>query len=429
MSRVRTISVAAMAAATAVCAVAPAPAAQANAKVNDRGTTYQYDGGGVDRFFVTALGTGVSAPVSFVPLPVIGGVAIDGTAPCVSQPTWAECVGRKPVVADLGDMDDQMELASSSPPGTVHAGPGNDRIFSQFAALTAYGDDGDDTIKGGTTGDTIDGGAGDDLLYGTTGADDVHGGSGTDTVQYSPAAGVTVSLDDVANDGTVAPFSNVHSDVENITGGYGDDHLIGDAAANVLLAGPGADTVEGGDGADTIDCGDGTDVALVDPSDTVTNCETIEYVDVDHDGFTSDRDCDDHDASAHPGAREAPGDGVDQDCSGADAPPIVVYAPAAAAATAPGHVMAGVNASWLVRERYTKVARLVVEDVPAGAQVSVNGKSVTVIGAKAYLTKRFKGRKLRPGRKIVLRITAPGMVGRTVTFTIRSRKLPAKTVA
>ena len=42
--------------------------------------------------------------------------------------------------------------------------------------------------------------------------------------------------------------------------------------------------------------------------------------DADGDGFPADRDCDDGDPAVHPGAVETCGDGIDQDCSGADLP-------------------------------------------------------------------------------------------------------------
>ncbi len=45
------------------------------------------------------------------------------------------------------------------------------------------------------------------------------------------------------------------------------------------------------------------------------------YDDGDLDGWTGDDDCDDGDLAVNPAAVDTPGDGVDQDCSGADAEP------------------------------------------------------------------------------------------------------------
>jgi hypothetical protein len=44
-------------------------------------------------------------------------------------------------------------------------------------------------------------------------------------------------------------------------------------------------------------------------------------VDADRDGFLPGRDCDDGDARVHPGAKDVPGNGVDEDCDGLDAHP------------------------------------------------------------------------------------------------------------
>jgi Ca2+-binding RTX toxin-like protein len=122
---------------------------------------------------------------------------------------------------------------------------------------------------------------GDDVLQGHGGNDTYSGGAGSDTVDYSDeTAGVTASLDGVANDGG----DTIGTDVENLTGGSGADTLTGNSGPNVLKGGPGADTLTGLGGddvfdaresvADTIDCGAGNDSGTVDVVDVLTpDCE------------------------------------------------------------------------------------------------------------------------------------------------------------
>jgi hypothetical protein len=95
----------------------------------------------------------------------------------------------------------------------------------------------------------------------------------------------------------------------------------------------------------------------------------------------------------------------------------------------------GVSHRWLVFRRYTTVQRLTVTGIPAGAALVMRcrgggcpfaARTLTFPTAEARrkLAKRFAGRRLRPGARIDLRITAPGWVGRIVRFTIRDEKAP-----
>ena len=129
------------------------------------------------------------------------------------------------------------------------------------------------------------------------GVDVVDGGDGSDTISYEgESATVTVALgtivpavaDDPGTTGTdesviahvaatigsvvdmikVVPNEateeedDLVSTIENVTGGFGDDALTGDARSNTLIGGAGADTLTGGAGDDIIDGGADDDTTL-----------------------------------------------------------------------------------------------------------------------------------------------------------------------
>jgi hypothetical protein len=135
-------------------------------------------------------------------------------------------------------------------------------------------------------------------------------------------------------------------------------------------------------------------------------------------------DCDDANAGVRPGARDIPGDGVDQDCAGGDAPlrPI-----ARTVAYKLGYGKA-----------FTIFSLLKVKPARAGDTIraACKGKgckrkrmrvAVAKNGAGVSLTRLVKGAKLKPGARIEIRITRPGSLGRFRRFTIRSGKVPRQT--
>lgn len=152
--------------------------------------------------------------------------------------------------------------------------PGGDGLYGNGGNDTLTGGAGEDLIVDGPGADTVMGGPDADYLRAAASADpgdDYRGGGGIDTVSYlSRQNGVTVTIDNVANDGESGENDNVHLDVEGVTGGDGDDVLVGSGAGNFLAGGlAGNDELYGGDGADHLDGFDGDDLLMGDAGDDV----------------------------------------------------------------------------------------------------------------------------------------------------------------
>jgi Ca2+-binding RTX toxin-like protein len=161
---------------------------------------------------------------------------------------------------DLGDytrcpdVDDAViELAPAG--GGVWIEPGS------TGTISVIGGAGNDGVGDWGTGAVVfDGGAGDDSLesgpIGGTAADDFIGGPGRDQVLYGyRTTPQDITLDDVANDGSPGELDNIHSDVEWVEGGEGDDTLSGGAGDDTLSGRGGDDTLHGNGGDDVLDGG------------------------------------------------------------------------------------------------------------------------------------------------------------------------------
>ena len=157
-------------------------------------------------------------------------------------------------------------------------GPGADTLTGAAADNIITGGAGNDIITGGDGADTLNGDAGDDqFLEGalTSGGDTINGGAGMDHVDYSGrmmAVLVTIG-NDSDSDGQSSEGDKIADDVENVSGGQGDDTITGNALGNRLTGGLGADTLNGeagpdvfyegtaSSGQDVFNGGDGFDVA------------------------------------------------------------------------------------------------------------------------------------------------------------------------
>ncbi len=92
-------------------------------------------------------------------------------------------------------------------------------------------------------------------------------GAAATTLGFTATAKTATTTTD-ADDGEASETDDISSDVENITGGAGDDVLIGSKSTNVLSGGDGADTISGGLGASVCDASD-TDTLNGDAGDDV----------------------------------------------------------------------------------------------------------------------------------------------------------------
>lgn len=166
-------------------------------------------------------------------------------------------------------------LVGSAVRNVLSGGSGRDTIL---------GAGGDDSLLGGRGNDTIAGQGGDDFVFGQSdndvfvadsgvdGADFFEGDQGTDTADYSARSGaLTIVVDDVANDGAAGEGDDIRRDVENVTGGAGNDRIVvrNLIADSRLIGGPGNDFLDTRDLDidDVVFGGQGSDGCTIDPGE------------------------------------------------------------------------------------------------------------------------------------------------------------------
>ncbi len=173
------------------------------------------------------------------------------------------------LVIDAGAGDDFVTGGDGD--DLIRGGDGDDYLDGGAGDDVLDGGDGDDLIRGGAGDDFLFGRDGDDILIGGEGNDYIDGGEGNDTVDYSEDThGVTVDLSTGKAHGDGIGRDTLLN-IENVTGGAGDDVLIGNDSANILIGGAGDDRIvvgagdvaEGGEGNDTIEAHAGGNAAIV----------------------------------------------------------------------------------------------------------------------------------------------------------------------
>ena len=149
-------------------------------------------------------------------------------------------------------------------------GAGTDTL-RRFEHLT--GSAFDDRLAGDASVNAVRGGAGDDVVSGNAlgeaqvgeGLDLLDGGAGSDIASFAGYSGNVVAVLNGAFDvtGNVAGV-NVATlrGIEGLEGGSGNDRLVGDDRANVLLGRGGNDDLSGGNGMDMLEGGLGDDILV-----------------------------------------------------------------------------------------------------------------------------------------------------------------------
>ena len=153
---------------------------------------------------------------------------------------------------------DVENVFGSSFADVINGSPRPESLSGSSGADTLRGFAGDDFLVGGEDGDTLSAGEGRDTMqggFGTPAPDTFLGGPDVDRVLYSDrpdASPLSLTLDDVANDGSVGEGDNIRSDVENVEGGPGPDTIVGSVEDNELKGDDDDDTINGAGGDDIL---------------------------------------------------------------------------------------------------------------------------------------------------------------------------------
>jgi hypothetical protein len=146
---------------------------------------------------------------------------------------------------------------------------------------------------------------------------------------------------------------------------------------------------------------------------------TLTLADRDGDGVLEDADCNDRAPGTKPGATDFPANGIDENCDGVDALPIVG---------------ATFSSQWVASRKTTRMTALKIKGAPLGARVEVrcakkgcpfsvrrfNAKGGTLDVRKQY----FRKARLRVGTTVEIRVLIPGYIGKVARYTMRRKRTP-----
>jgi Ca2+-binding RTX toxin-like protein len=244
--------------------VAPAVANAGTVRISGAvpALTYQADPAETNHLSITMAPDGLTWSVSDTGAPLVAGEGCSGldahSASCaVPEPDAEE--PEHILLIRLGDMGDwasaeaacQEEATGVDCRASLRGGSGADQLIGPTEGLSILlGGTGDDTIFGSLGGDAgisvLDGGPGADILSG-------------DRISYQGRIHpVRVTLNGAADDGEAGENDAVLA-AWAITGGSGDDTLVGDSQYNMIDGWEGNDLIRGGAGDDIVSGDSGAD--------------------------------------------------------------------------------------------------------------------------------------------------------------------------
>jgi uncharacterized delta-60 repeat protein len=160
-------------------------------------------------------------------------------------------------------------------------------LLEVATAVTATGNELNNTLRGNGLANVLSGGLGNDTLIGGAGADTLIGGQGNDAYYIDGLSDVLIENPGEGTDTVLAGFSYTLLDnfenmaltgasVANITGNALDNVLAGNAANNQISGGAGNDRMHGNGGNDTLSGGAGADIFVFDTAlNAVSNVDQI----------------------------------------------------------------------------------------------------------------------------------------------------------
>lgn len=159
----------------------------------------------------------------------------------------------------------------------IFAFEGNDAIDGGAGGDQLYGYGGNDVIADGSGSDQVYGDAGNDTIVaaGDSDSDQYNGGSGFDVVDFSAA---TSALDiDLGDHQVRGAGKDKVFEIEGVIGSAYGDEIEGDDGVNTIDGGAGNDTIVSGRGADILTGGAGADTFCFERNDVVSGRNTYGF--------------------------------------------------------------------------------------------------------------------------------------------------------